>query len=161
MDDNTVVASMFIALALFGLFVISAKRNLRRAALGLRLERKAHNETQSILNRCVRTAREHVPRCAIDPDCADQHEVVESALICLANSIAKQPRIIPHAKLFQAGHLTEFSKDDPEFFDYPSALTRAIQVSKTAPDSPLGVWTGQRDGSELLSVIVNGQIFYG
>lgn len=59
--------------------------------------------------------------------------------------------------MYQYGSLIFLKDDDPEVEDYQSAVDKAVELSWD--DSAYGVWTGQRQGSDLLAIVYGGEVF--
>ena len=67
-----------------------------------------------------------------------------------------------HVVAYQVGDLTAFQANDPVFTGecaYIQALTQALSRSVENQDTPYGLWTTPDDGSELLVIVHNGEVF--
>ena len=67
-----------------------------------------------------------------------------------------------HQHAYQVGDLTAFQENDPVFTGecaYIQALTQALAWSVENADTPYGLWTTPDDGSELLRIVYNGEVF--
>ena len=60
---------------------------------------------------------------------------------------------------FQVGHLTKIDPADPQLDSEAAAIDLAISESRRDDSSPYGIWTGQEDGSELVAIAYQGQLF--
>lgn len=57
---------------------------------------------------------------------------------------------------YQVGYLIHFQKDDHEFDQLLDAVKYALEKSHLCP---FGVWTSQKDGSELMAIVYQDEIF--
>ena len=67
-----------------------------------------------------------------------------------------------HIVAYQVGDLLAFQENDPVFTGecaYSAALAQALTWSEKNTDTPYGLWTSQDDGSELLAIVHNGEVF--
>lgn len=62
-------------------------------------------------------------------------------------------------KSYQVGHLTHFEEDDPVYNSYEAAIHAAMSRSASEKGSPIAIWSGQGEGSELLVIVVNEEVF--
>lgn len=60
---------------------------------------------------------------------------------------------------WQVGQLRDFRPDDPEFDDKNMAFDAATDLSEANEDDVIGVWTDQDDGSELIAIAYQGELF--
>lgn len=58
---------------------------------------------------------------------------------------------------FQIGALLHPKSDDPEFAELTAAEYAAREISEQGESRITAVWTGQKEGSELLAIFHNGQ----
>lgn len=63
------------------------------------------------------------------------------------------------AMAYQVGRLLDIDPADPGIADESQALRVARDESSRNADTPFGVWTGQDDGSELVAIAYQGQVF--
>lgn len=65
--------------------------------------------------------------------------------------------------MYQVGHITDFDEADPIFDSETKAVNHAIKLSVESESGyvtqPYGVWTSQRDGSELLYIVYGDQVY--
>ena len=59
---------------------------------------------------------------------------------------------------YQVGDLEFFTEDDPVFEDRVDAESKAIEISR-GNDATIGVWTSQEEGSDLVSIAHQGELF--
>ena len=59
---------------------------------------------------------------------------------------------------YQVGDLQFYTQDDPTFETRVEAETDALKKALTDM-SPVGVWTSQEEGSELVSIAHEGELF--
>ena len=57
---------------------------------------------------------------------------------------------------FQSGKLINPSEDDPTFDTYSKAV---LHVTNDSERAPMGVWTSQEEGSELIAIIWNREAY--
>jgi len=62
--------------------------------------------------------------------------------------------------MYQVGRLLDYKDDDPTFDDLEEAECYALDNEINA-EYPIGVWTGQDEGSELVSIVFQYKIFSG
>ena len=60
---------------------------------------------------------------------------------------------------YQVGDLTAFMDNDPEFDTREAAFDYAATYSDDHYEDVLGIWTSQDDGSELIAIAHNGELF--
>lgn len=60
---------------------------------------------------------------------------------------------------FQIGQLQYPDKTDPSFDDYWEAVAEAENRNLKQDDSVWAVWTGQKEGSELMAIIYEGKAY--
>lgn len=60
---------------------------------------------------------------------------------------------------YQIGDLQDFRGTDIEVSDLPSAHIEAQRLMQLAWETPIGIWTGQQHGSELVEIWYQGQQF--
>lgn len=63
---------------------------------------------------------------------------------------------MPRAK-YQVGFLMGYESDDPEYGDWDSALSYALHIGQI--DETIGIWSSQDEGSDLLAIIYQGEVF--
>ncbi len=59
--------------------------------------------------------------------------------------------------MYQVGSLLYYKQDDPTFEDREEAIDYAVDWS--VDDDAYGVWAGQDEGSELLAIVYQGEVF--
>lgn len=59
--------------------------------------------------------------------------------------------------MYQVGKLEYPESDDPNFESRKDAVASAVE--KSIDDSCYAVWRGQEEGSELLAIIYQGEVF--
>ena len=60
---------------------------------------------------------------------------------------------------YQVGDLFRFTSADPEFDDIKVAMEHARKQSAVDDRLTYGVWTGQKQGSLLLAIAYQGDVF--
>ena len=59
--------------------------------------------------------------------------------------------------MYQVGKLEYCERDDPNFENWKEAVDSA--VDKSMDDSVYAIWRGQEEGSELLAIVYQGEVF--
>ena len=59
---------------------------------------------------------------------------------------------------YQIGDLEDFQEADPEFEDNQEAIRQAIERSRYR-DCAQGVWTSQAEGSDVVAIAYQGDLF--
>ena len=59
---------------------------------------------------------------------------------------------------YQVGRLVHYTDEDPIFDSRTEADAYALEVSASGLE-PMGVWTSQDDGSDLLAIAHEGELF--
>jgi hypothetical protein len=73
----------------------------------------------------------------------------------------REEKLVPRAKSYQVGDLHHYGKDDPVFDNWDDAVKHAFTeiTGNGYLDIAAGIWSGQDEGSELLAIVYQGEVF--